>query len=172
MSESAAPPPEDPPEPGSRRDLPPYTPAQERALKLGARVMSALNRWVFQASGGRVGNRFMHGAPVCLLTTRGARSARLRTTPLIYLAEGDDVVLVASQGGASTSPHWYYNLLAHPDDVEVQVGSQRRKMRARRASAQEKAALWPKLCAIYPDYEDYQARTERDIPVMILSPRA
>jgi deazaflavin-dependent oxidoreductase (nitroreductase family) len=150
--------------------LPPWTPAQERIGTVAVRIMSVLNTLAFRASGGRIGGKFLRGAPVCLLTTTGARSGTRRTTPLLYLADGDDIVLVASKGGMSHSPAWYFNLVKHPE-CEAQVGSSVRKLRARRASDAEKAERWPKLLAMYPDYADYQARTSRNIPVMILSPR-
>lgn len=148
----------------------PMTPTEERIGTIAVRIMSAVNTWVFKLSGGRLGNRFLRGAPVLLLTTTGARSGQRRTTPLIYLEDGEDVVLVASKGGMSHHPAWYHNLVKHPD-AEVQIGSAVRPVRARRASDEEKAALWPRLVAIYRDYDDYQARTSRDIPVMVLSPR-
>ena len=87
-----------------------------------------------------------------------------------YLADDESVILVASKGGMSHSPGWYHNLVKHPD-CSVQIGSEKRSMRARRASDEEKAAYWPKLLAVYRDYDDYQARTTRNIPVMALSPR-
>jgi deazaflavin-dependent oxidoreductase (nitroreductase family) len=147
----------------------PFTPTQERIGDVVVRAMSAANTWIFRASGGRLGNRFLHGAPVLLLTTVGARSAQRRTTPLIYLADGEDLVVVASKGGMSRDPDWYHNLLQNPD-ARVQIGADERTVVARRATRDEKAALWPRLLEIYPDYADYQARTERDIPVVILSP--
>jgi deazaflavin-dependent oxidoreductase (nitroreductase family) len=162
-------PPEVSPLPESTRK--PWTPGQEKVGTIFLRLMSAANTWIFRASGGRIGNKFARGAPVLLLTTAGARSAKRRTTPLIYLDDGDDVVLVASKGGMSHSPGWYHNLLKTPD-CEVQVGSEARPMQARRASDEEKAALWPRLLEIYRDYDDYQARTSRNIPVMVLSPRS
>lgn len=149
---------------------PPFTPAQERIGMVAVRIMSALNTWVFRVSGGRLGNRFLRGAPVLLLTTTGAKSGQRRTTPLIYLEEGENVVLVASKGGMSHHPAWYHNLVKHPE-AEVQIGSRVQPMIARRASDAEKAALWPRLVGIYRDYDDYQARTPRNIPVMVLSPR-
>ena len=149
---------------------PPFTPAQERIGTVAVRIMSALNTWVFRVSGGRLGNRFLRGAPVLLLTTTGAKSGQRRTTPLIYLEEGENVVLVASKGGMSHHPAWYHNLVKHPE-AEVQIGSRVQPMVARRASDAEKAALWPRLVGIYRDYDDYQARTPRNIPVMVLSPR-
>ncbi len=149
----------------------PWTPSQEKVGTIFVRLMSVVNTWIFRASGGRLGNKFARGAPVLLLTTTGARSGQRRTTPLIYLADADDVVLVASKGGMSQSPAWYHNLRKTPD-CEVQIGSEPRPMRARRVSDEEKAALWPRLLEVYRDYDDYQARTTRNIPVMVLSRRS
>jgi F420H(2)-dependent quinone reductase len=148
--------------------LPPWTPTQERLASVVVRLMTAANVWIYRLSGGRLGGTFLRGAPVCLVTTRGKRSGQLRTVALLYVADGDDIVLVASKGGMSHHPAWYHNMLAHPE-VEVQIGAITRPMRARQASDVEKAALWPKLVAMYRDYDDYQARTTRNIPVMILS---
>ena len=143
---------------------------QERLLDFFAKPMSKLNIWVFRASGGRVGNRFLRGAPVLLLNTVGRKSGQPRTAPLIYMEDGANLVLVASKGGSRRHPLWYRNLEASPE-AEVQVGSELRKVRARTASAQEKDALWPGLLRVYRDYDSYQARTRRDIPVVILEPR-
>ena len=148
--------------------LPPWTPTQERLASVFVRAMTAANVWAYRLSGGRLGGTFLRGAPVCLVTTTGKRSGQRRTVALLYLADGNDVVLVASKGGMSHHPAWYHNMIAHPE-VEVQIGAITRPMRARRASDAEKAALWPKLVAMYRDYDDYQARTTRNIPVMILS---
>jgi F420H(2)-dependent quinone reductase len=148
----------------------PFTPAQERIGRLLMRAFSPLNVWVYQRSGGRLGSRFPGGAPVCLLVTTGRRSGQRRTTPLLYLEDQGRVVVVASQGGMSTHPLWYLNLCDDPD-VEVEIGRQRRRMRARTASDEEKQTLWPKLVALYASFDAYQARTERDIPVVILEPR-
>ncbi len=137
--------------------------------KLLMRTASAFNTWIYQVSGGRLLGRFSSGAPVCLLTTQGRKSGQRRTVPLLYLADGDDLVLVASQGGAPQHPGWYFNLLADPR-AEVQIGRRRFAVTARIVSAEEKAALWPRLVAIYPPYEAYQGRTTRAIPVMRLSP--
>lgn len=147
----------------------PWTPAQERFGTYVVNAMTAMNVWLYRLTGGRLGGRFLRGAPVCLVTTIGKRSGERRQIALIYLQSGDDVVVVASKGGMSHHPGWYHNMMANPR-VEVQVGATSRTMRARPASAEEKRALWPRMVAIYPDYEDYQARTTRDIPVMILSP--
>jgi deazaflavin-dependent oxidoreductase (nitroreductase family) len=148
----------------------PFTAREERLASAVIKPMSKLNTWVYRLSGGRVGGRWVRGAPVMLLTTIGRKSGQPRTTPLLYLRDGDSVVIVASKGGMSHHPLWFHNLTANPD-VEVEIGSERRPMRARRASDAEKAALWPKLIAMYRDFDDYQARTTRNIPVVILSPR-
>ena len=142
----------------------------ERVLDIGVKLISAANTWIFRATGGRLGARFLRGAPVLLLTTIGARSGERRTTPLIYVEDAGRILLVASKGGSKRNPLWYGNLAKNPD-VEVQIGSELRPMRARTASPEEKEALWPKLLATYRDYADYQARTRRDIPVVILEAR-
>ena len=148
----------------------PFTPTQEKIAHPFVRLASAANTWVYRLSGGRVGGKFRGGAPVMLLTTIGRKSGRRRTAPLLYLRNDDDVVIVASKAGMSRHPVWFLNLEANPE-VEVEIGSERTKMLARRASDPEKAGLWPKLVAMYPDYGQYQRRTEREIPVVILSPR-
>ena len=148
----------------------PISPTQEKFVHPFLRFFSAANTWVFRLSGGKIGARFPGGAPVMLLTAIGRKSGRPRTAPLLYLRDGDNVVIVASKAGMPHHPVWYLNLEANPE-VEVEIGSERTKMSARRASDDEKARLWPDLVAMYPDYADYQARTERNIPVMNLSPR-
>jgi deazaflavin-dependent oxidoreductase (nitroreductase family) len=124
--------------------------------------------WLYRLSGGRLGTT-LKGSPVCLVTMRGRKSGREITLPLMYTAHGDKVLLVASLGGAPQHPVWYHNLVAHPE-VTIQHGPTVRKMTVRQASAAEKAELWPLLVASYSEFADYQARTERDIPVMICEP--
>lgn len=148
----------------------PYTPLQEKIADFFIKPMSRANTWVYRRTGGRIGGRFPRGAPVLLLTTVGRVSGRPRSVPLLYLAQGDELVVVASKGGMSRHPLWYRNLEAHPE-AEVEVGSETRQVRARRAGDAEKAQLWPRLVAMYRDYDHYQARTDRNIPVLILSPR-
>lgn len=147
----------------------PWTPQEERFGSVVVKAMSALNVWIFRLTGGWLGAKFMRGAPVCLVTVTGRRSGQPFTVPLIYVDDGDDVVVVASKGGMSHHPLWYHNMLANPR-VTVELPATKRTMIARQATPDEKARLWPKACAIYPDYADYQARTTRDIPLMILSP--
>jgi len=130
-----------------------------------------VNTWLYRLSGGRIAGRFPSGAPVLLLTTIGRKSGQPRTAPLLYLADGDQYVIVASKGGMSHHPLWFKNLQANPR-VEVEVGRQKLAMTARQASAEEKAALWGRLVAMYASFAEYQARTERDIPVILLTPRS
>lgn len=148
----------------------PYSATEERIGNVVVKLMSRLNTWVYRASGGRLGGRFMYGAPVLLLVTTGRKSGAPRTAPLLYLADGANYVVVASKGGMSQHPLWYRNLEANPD-VEVEIGGEVKPMRARTANAAEKKKLWPRLVEMYPPYASYQARTERKIPVVLLSPR-
>lgn len=124
----------------------------------------------YRATGGRLGQRFRGGPPMLLLDHTGAHSGLLRTTPLVYVEDGSDVVLIASKGGYPRNPAWFHNLVAHPDTT-VQIGSQRRAVHARVADAQERARLWPKAVAVYPGYDGYQRRTRREIPIVILQRR-
>jgi deazaflavin-dependent oxidoreductase (nitroreductase family) len=117
-------------------------------------------------TGGQDGH-IWEGVPTLLLTTTGRRSGAARTTPLIYGRSGDRYLVVASRGGAPAHPSWYENLVARPE-VQVQVMADRFKARARPATAAEKLALWRIMTAIWPAYQDYQARTTREIPVVII----
>jgi deazaflavin-dependent oxidoreductase (nitroreductase family) len=112
----------------------------------------------------------MKAASVCLVENVGRKSGKLRTTPLIYVRDGESLVIVASKGGSSSDPAWWLNLQANPD-AEVQVGAERWSVRAREASAEERERLWPKVVEVWPDYESYQANTERNIPVIFLDRR-
>ncbi|MFN8543640.1 MAG: nitroreductase family deazaflavin-dependent oxidoreductase [Candidatus Binatia bacterium] len=148
----------------------PFTPAEERFGSIVIRVMTTLNVLLYRVTGGWLGGRFLRGAPVMLLTTTGRRSGEPRTVALLYLRDGDDLIVVGSKGGMSHHPLWFRNLETNPR-CEVQLGRERRAMVARQASSGEKAALWPRLVAMYPDFASYQARTPRDIPVIVLSPQ-
>ena len=148
----------------------PFTAREERIGSTVIKLMSRLNTSVYRLSGGRVAGRFPSGAPVLLLTTIGRKSGQPQTAPLLYLEDGGTYVVVASKGGMSHHPLWFKNLEANPR-VEIEVGHRKLPATARRATAEEKAALWPRLVKMYPSYADYQARTTRDIPVVILTPR-
>jgi deazaflavin-dependent oxidoreductase (nitroreductase family) len=147
------------------------------ALDVADRIWPALNRafkvhvLLYRATGGVVGHRVPGVPPMLLLDHVGAKSGKHRTSPLAYVEDGRDLVLVASKGGYVNHPAWYHNLLAHPD-ATVQVGSKRRAVRARVANADERRRLWPKAVEAYNGYAGYQERTQREIPLVILEPRA
>ena len=138
-----------------------------------AKVVNALtsaNVTLYRRSGGRLGNN-IKGAPVLLLDHVGRKSGKARTAPVLYLRNGEDVVIVASRGGSDAMPAWWLNLQAHPATT-VQIGTERLRVVARQASPEEKAELWPRLVELYGDFDVYQRRTDREIPVVILSPSA
>jgi deazaflavin-dependent oxidoreductase (nitroreductase family) len=123
----------------------------------------------YRASGGRLGGR-MGKAPVLLLHHVGRRSGKERVAPLLYLDIGDGrLALVASKGGVDSDPEWFRNLLANPETT-VEIGRERRRVRARQATEEEHAQLWPRLVEIYPSYATYQTFTTRKIPVVVLEP--
>lgn len=142
----------------------PGTPGYRFAVALGH-----LNVRLYRLSGGRIGGT-MAGAPVCVLHHRGARTGAARETPLLFLADGDDIVLVASMGGSPKHPSWFHNVRVHPE-VEIEDGKGRRACTARVANPSERERLWPRLVEMYASYADYQARTDRTIPVVICAPR-
>ena len=122
----------------------------------------------YERSGGASGTT-LRGLPVIVVTTRGARSGKLRKVPLMRVEHDGAYAAVASMGGAPKHPTWYFNLVANPE-VEVQDGPVRRDMKARELTGAEKAAWWQRAVAAFPDYADYQRRTEREIPVFVLEP--
>lgn len=133
------------------------------------RAATGLHAAIFRASRGRLLNRF-DDAPLLVLHHRGAKSGTLRTTPLIYLEDGQNLVIVASMGGQPKNPAWYHNLRAHPQ-IEIDVGGRRRRVTARLATQAEAERLWPRLSAMWPAWEDYKTRTDREFPVFVLEPR-
>lgn len=139
------------------------------------RLFSQANVWLYRKTGGRVGGKwrvgsaFPRGVPVLLLATTGRKSGEKRTTPLLYLEDGERVVVVASQGGMPKHPLWYLNLKSDPR-VEVQIGPGVRPMHARDATPEERTTYWPRLVAHYRDFATYQSWTDRQIPVVVLEP--
>lgn len=131
--------------------------------------LSRLNVLIVRATGGRLGTR-LGSLPVGLLNHVGRTSGRPRTTPLIFMRDGANLVVVASQGGLPENPQWYRNLMADPM-VSFEADGIKHDVRARTASLDEKAVLWPRLVELYSDYASYQRWAERDIPVVILEPR-
>lgn len=126
---------------------------------------------LYRASRGRVGGRIRKGAPVLLLTTTGRKTGKTRTTPLLYLEQRGAYVVVASAGGARSHPAWYLNLQSSPA-AAIQVGGRRFAIRAETAGHDDRSRLWPQLTQMWPQYDDYQAKTKREIPVVILAPSA
>ena len=141
----------------------------DRSWPLLRRLMG-VHTVVYRATGGVVGHRFPGTPPMLLLDHVGARSGTKRTTPLVYVEDGDDVVLVASKGGHPRHPAWFHNLRANPN-AAVQIGSERRAVTARVATAAERARLWPMAVDTYGGYAGYQERTDREIPLVVLEPR-
>ncbi|MBK5232711.1 MAG: nitroreductase family deazaflavin-dependent oxidoreductase [Thermoleophilia bacterium] len=134
-----------------------------------SRVMGGHTR-IYRLTGGRIGHSAPGGLTMLLLDHVGAKSGKKRTSPLLYMDDGDDVFIVASKGGYEKSPGWFYNLKANPD-TEVQIGSEHRKVHARVATAEEHERLWPEAVKVYPSYQQYQDRTKREIPLVILEKR-
>ncbi|GGN92318.1 nitroreductase family deazaflavin-dependent oxidoreductase [Nocardia rhizosphaerihabitans] len=149
------------------------SPLLPKLFKLVGRAQVA----VYRRTGGRIGGTWRIGAgfrkpvPTLLLEHRGRTTNRQYTVPLLYLVHGEDVIVVASQGGLPKHPQWYRNLCVHPD-THIQIGSERRAVRAVVADATRRAELWPLLVDLYADFATYQSWTEREIPVVILEPRA
>jgi deazaflavin-dependent oxidoreductase (nitroreductase family) len=121
----------------------------------------------YRATDGEEGYDWQRGTTILLLTTRGRKSGAERTTPLIFQRHGDDYLVVASKGGTDEPPAWYLNLQAE-SDVQVQVRDDVFRARARDAMPDEKPELWRKMAAVWPDYDEYQKKTEREIPVVVL----
>ncbi|HYZ05108.1 MAG TPA: nitroreductase family deazaflavin-dependent oxidoreductase [Rubrobacter sp.] len=134
------------------------------ALKLG----SGAHAGVYRATGGKLFGR-MGKSPILLLNTVGRKTGRKRTTPLLYVMDGEDFVIIASKGGAATHPAWYLNLRANPD-ATVEIGDREVQVEAGVADPEEKARLWQKMVEMYPTYDDYQRKTEREIPLLVLRP--
>ncbi|KAA9166404.1 nitroreductase family deazaflavin-dependent oxidoreductase [Amycolatopsis acidicola] len=149
------------------------SPVTAKAIKYMAKVQTR----VFRLTGGRVGHKWRVGAgfrnpvPTLLLDHVGRKSGKVFSTPLLYLEDGADLVIVASQGGLPKNPQWYANLLASPDTVVHLRKERGRKVRARVATGAEREALWPRLVALYADFAKYAAWTDREIPVVVLEPR-
>ena len=142
-------------------------------IKYGAKANVA----VYRLTNGRIGAKWRIGAgwrkpvPVLLLDHVGRKSGTRFTTPLLYLADGEDLVVVASQGGLPKNPQWFHNLVANPDTTVAVPRERSRAVRARVAGPDERAALWPRLVDLYADFDNYQAWTDREIPVVVLEPR-
>ena len=142
------------------------TPTTTRIIKW----MSRANTWVYKKTNGKIGGKFLQGAPVALLTTTGRKTGEPRVSPLLFWREGNRIVLIASQGGAAKNPMWYLNLKANPN-VTVQIKDEVLTLTARDATEAERAEYWPKMAKMYSSFDDYQSWTDRVIPVVICDPR-
>lgn len=144
----------------------PYPQAAVTAQKWATKLHVAL----FRRTGGRFGGT-LAGGPVLLLGHTGRKSGQKRTTPLLYLRDGEDLVIVASNGGAAKHPVWWLNLVTEPE-ASVEVGQEAWRVRAREAEPGERARLWPRLVEMYGGYAEYQKKTDREIPVIFLETAA
>jgi F420H(2)-dependent quinone reductase len=141
-----------------------YTPAIAAAQKWVTKLHVA----AYRATEGKIGGRMMN-SPVLLLLTTGRKSGKERTTPLLYLRDGVNYIMVASNGGTAGDPAWWLNLQKDPEAI-VEVGGWTLRVRAEEVKGEEKRRLWPRLVEMYPLYESYQRRTDREIPVILLRP--
>lgn len=135
----------------------------------GLRWWGKLNTPLYRMSGGRLGAK-VGRAPVLLLTTTGRKSGQQRTAPVVYLADGDRVAIIDTNAGNERTPAWSLNLKANPD-AKVEIGRERRPVRARVAEGEERAELWRKHNEQYSGFDDYAERLNRDISVYVLEPR-
>lgn len=126
------------------------------------------NAELYMSSGGTAGTE-LKGKPVILLTTLGAKTGKVRKTPLMRVEHNGEYAVVASLGGAPKNPVWYYNIVKHPR-VELQDGTATAEYEAREVHGEEKATWWERAVEVWPDYADYQRKTEREIPVFVLTP--
>ena len=136
-------------------------------MKIVLSVLGSIHTAFYRLTGGRFGGS-MNKAPVLLLTTKGRKTGKVRTTPLLYGRDGANLVLVASVGGADHNPAWFYNLQGHK--AEVQIGRAKQKVKARVAEGEERERLWAQMVGIWPAYAEYQQKTARRIPVVVLEP--
>lgn len=139
-----------------------------RALALMMKYFARAHIWTYRHTDGLLGSRLLW-FPAALLTTTGRKSGEPRTTPTLYLRDGDRVILPASFGGRDSNPLWYRNLKADPH-VQIQIGGQKLDLTARDATEAERARYWPKLTRIYPPYRNYREATDRVIPLVICEP--
>ena len=133
------------------------------------RRLSRRHRRIYRLTRGLIGRRLVDN-DMLILTTTGRRSGRPHEVPLLYLRDGQSLVVIASYGGRPNHPDWYLNLVAMPE-ARVQISGRRRKVAARTATSSEREAWWPRIVAAYEGYSQYQSRTNRVIPVVFLDPR-
>lgn len=154
------------------KEVEPYTKGQERFGRFLIRMFGSIQVFLYKISKGRIANKF-NGAHVVVVTMVGRRTGKRRARPLVYAVDGERIIFAASQGGMSSNPLWYHNMMAHPE-IEVQIGAKHRMMRVGVAKAEEEKKLWAILDAAYADFKDYRLRakmTNRKIPLLVAEPR-
>jgi len=143
-------------------------PTRRTLIRILARSVGTTHNALYRLSKGRVGGR-LQGLPILLLTTTGRKTGKARTNPLGFVRDGDNLVVIASNGGMDWSPAWWLNL-KHDGAATVEIERDRRSVAARQASVEERARLWPEIVRRFPAYGRYEQRTTRAIPVVILEP--
>jgi deazaflavin-dependent oxidoreductase (nitroreductase family) len=138
-------------------------------MRLVARAVLWLHVTLYQLTNGRIGDRFIAGSPILLLTTTGRKTGKRRTRPLAYIRDGERYVLCASNGGSPQHPGWYHNLCA-TGRAEIQVGPEHLAVRTRTADPAERSRLFPRFVEMYKGYAAYEDKTSRQIPLMLLTP--
>jgi F420H(2)-dependent quinone reductase len=154
------------------RPLKPKQVERLNTAKVGTFIkwMSKTQAWIFKKTGGKFGNKFLRGSEVGILTTIGRKTGEPRDSPLLFLQEGERIVLVASQSGRANHPMWYLNLRANPA-IKFQTRAGVFTLTARDATDAERDEYWPKLDEMYPDFVNYRSYTDRKIPIVICDPR-
>ena len=147
----------------------PMTDKEFKKLRTFIKPFSRLNTFLYKLSAGRILGK-LQGLPIMLLGFTGAKSSKARTVPLMYVPYKEGVIVVGSQGGAPKSPVWVKSIQANPD-ITAQYKGKKMLLRARQVDDEEKAEVWPTCVKHYPPFEDYQARTDRNIPVFVCEPR-
>lgn len=155
-----------PPRPLNSKQIERLNTAQTRTA---IKWMSKAQTWLFKTTNGKLGNKFLRGAEVGILTTIGRKTGEPRNSPLLFLQEGQRIVLVASQSGRATNPMWYLNLVANPR-ITFQTKAGSHELVARDATDPERDEYWPKLDAMYADFVNYRSYTDRKIPIIICDP--
>ena len=152
-----------------REDVQAMTEKQQAFGKKFIKIITRAQVWTFKKTNGKFWKNFPGGFPICVVGTTGAKSGLRREVALIHVADGENKYLVASQGGMDKSPFWFYNIRKNPE-VDIMFGGETKEYKTRQISDEEKAAAWPLLLSFYPDFDEYQARTDRNIPVFICEP--
>ncbi len=154
-----------------REDIPEIPEKAVPFVRAVMKLFTRFNVWIFKKTRGRLMTKFPGGYPICIVGMIGRKSGQRREVALIHLPRNEDVILIASQGGMDKHPVWYHNIKANPAvDIMIAGGAQRNYL-ARQVSEAEKAELWPHILTIYPDFDEYQARTDREIPVFLCEPQ-